>query len=298
MYLMIINEIINNFILNIMGNEIISCVCINNNGRESIIVDKNIIDRIKSIKEEKGSINLKLKEKLNNKIEDKYKEEKIGKEIKKTEEKTKELTLKNIKEIVENREIKFKKENNEISTKSSDKVYTDISNKNSLIDNKIIKPKNYKTILIYGENETGKTSFVLKVCNNKFDVFYIPSFSDEKTNKSIMLNQKKFELQFIVSNDTSNIQEADCYLIFYDLTSMASYNYAKNLIIEKISKFNYPIFLIGNKCDLRNKINLNDLKDFCKDYKCEEFKISIKDYIGISSVLKKFGEIFDYNEND
>ena len=113
-----------------------------------------------------------------------------------------------------------------------------------------------------------------------------------------MLNQKKFELQFIVSNNISNIQEADCYFIFYDLTSLASYNYAKNLIIENIFKLNIPIFLIGNKCDLRNKINLNDLKQFCIDYNCNEFKISIKDYIGVSSILKKLGEIFDYKEND
>ena len=296
MYLMIINEIINNFILNIMGNEIISCVCINNNGRESIIVDKNIIDRIKSIKEEKASINLELKEKLNNKIEDKYKEEKIGKEIKKTEEKTKELTLKNIKEIVENKEIKIKKENNEISTKSSDKVNTDISNKNSLIDNKIIKPKNYKTIIIYGENETGKTSFVLKVCNNKFDVFCIPSFSDEKTNKNLILNSKNYNIEFIVSNDTSMIKECDLFLIFYDLTSLSSYNIAKNLIIEKIYKMNHPIFLIGNKSDLRNQINIPDLKEFTQQYCFEEFKISIKESIGIPSLLKKIGEIFNYDK--
>ena len=296
MNLIIINQIINNFILNLMGNEIISCVCINNNGRESIIVDKNIIDRIKSIKEEKASINLELKEKLNNKIEEKYKEEKIRKEKIKTEEKTKELTLKNIKEIVENKEIKIKKENNEISTKSSDKVNTDISNKNSLIDNKIIKPKNYKTIIIYGENETGKTSFVLKVCNNKFDVFYIPSFSDEKTNKNLILNSKNYNIEFIVSNDTSMIKECDLFLIFYDLTSLSSYNIAKNLIIEKIYKMNHPIFLIGNKSDLRNQINIPDLKEFTQQYCFEEFKISIKESIGIPSLLKKIGEIFNYDK--
>ena len=296
MNLITINQIINNFILNLMGNEIISCVCINNNGRESIIVDKNIIDRIKSIKEEKASINLELKEKLNNKIEEKYKEETIRKEKIKTEEKTKELTLKNIKEIVENKEIKIKKENNEISTKSSDKVNTDISNKNSLIDNKIIKPKNYKTIIIYGENETGKTSFVLKVCNNKFDVFYIPSFSDEKTNKNLILNSKNYNIEFIVSNDTSMIKECDLFLIFYDLTSLSSYNKAKNLIIEKIYKMNHPIFLIGNKSDLRNQINIPDLKEFTQQYCFEEFKISIKESIGIPSLLKKIGEIFNYDK--
>ena len=37
-------------------------------------------------------------------------------------------------------------------------------------------------------------------------------------------------------------------------------------------------------------------QNFCKEYKCEEFKISIKAYIGVSSILKKLGEIFDYED--
>ena len=286
-----------------MGNENYACTCIKNMGQGSIIVDNNNdsdnilnklndINDINEINEKNKSNSVILKNQMVNKLN----------EIERKKEKNKmyqheESTEGGMNGNVENKK-EDKKKKTQFSRQSSEKMYTDISNNNSQKKNNINKPKNFKTILIYGGNETGKTSFVLKVCNNKFDVFYIPSFSDERTNKSMMLNQKKFELQFIVSNDTSNIQDADCYLIFYDLTSLASYNYAKNLIIEKISKFNYPIFLIGNKCDLRNKINLNDLKDFCNDYKCEEFKISIKDYIGISSLLKKFGEIFDYNECD
>ena len=154
-----------------------------------------------------------------------------------------------------------------MSRQSSDKVYTDISNRNSekKNTNKINKPKNYKTILIYGEHETGKTSFVLKVCNNKFE--------------------------------TSIIKESDLYLIVYDLTSKESHNKAKNLIIEKIYKMNHPIFLIGNKSDLRNQINIPDLKEFTQKYCFDEVKISIKDSIGVSSLLKKFGEIFNY-DND
>ena len=285
-----------------MGNENYACTCIKNIGQGSVIVDfnneaDNILNKLNDlnqINETNKSNTAIIKNQMVNKLN----------EIERKKEKNKiyqpEISTEG--GINGNFDSKNKKEDkkkkNQFSRQSSEKIYTDISNNNSQKKNNINKPKNFKTILIYGGNETGKTSFVLKVCNNKFDVFYIPSFSDEKTNKSLMLNQKKFELQFIVSNDTSNIQEADCYLIYYDLTSMASYNYAKNLIIEKIFKLNYPTFLIGNKCDLRNKINLNDLKQFCNDYKCEEFKISIKDYIGISSVLKKFGEIFDYNEND
>ena len=274
-----------------MGNRNLSCECVDNIGRESIIIDSNIFEQIKNLKEDNSTNKREIKDKIGNK------KGKINNENK--SEIITELNINNINKIEEKKEKNEEKKKDEMSRQSSDKVYTDISNRNSekKTTNKINKPKNYKTILIYGEHETGKTSFVLKVCNNKFDIFYIPSFSDEKTTKNLILNSKNFNIEFIVSNETSIIKESDLYLIFYDLTSIESYNKAKNLIIEKIFKMNQPIFLIGNKSDLRNKINIPDLKDFSQKYCFDEVKISIKDSIGVSSLLKKFGEIFNY-DND
>ena len=274
-----------------MGNRNLSCECVDNIGRESIIIDSNIFEQIKNSKEDNSTNKREIKDKIGNK------KGKINNENK--SEIITELNINNINKIEEKKEKIEEKKKDEMSRQSSDKVYTDISNRNSekKNTNKINKPKNYKTILIYGEHETGKTSFVLKVCNNKFDIFYIPSFSDEKTTKNLILNSKNFNIEFIVSNETSIIKESDLYLIFYDLTSKESYNKAKNLIIEKIYKMNQPIFLIGNKSDLRNKINIPDLKDFSQKYCFDEVKISIKDSIGVSSLLKKFGEIFNY-DND
>ena len=272
-----------------MGNRNLSCECVDNIGRESIIIDSNIFEQIKNSKEDNSTNKREIKDKIGNK------KGKINNENK--SEIITELNINNINKIEEKKEKIEEKKKDEMSRQSSDKVYTDISNRNSekKNTNKINKPKNYKTILIYGEHETGKTSFVLKVCNNKFDIFYIPSFSDEKTNKNLILNYKNFNIEFIVSNETSIIKESDLYLIFYDLTSKESHNKAKNLIIEKIYQ---PIFfLIGNKSDLRNKINIPDLKDFSQKYCFDEVKISIKDSIGVSSLLKKFGEIFNY-DND
>ena len=50
---------------------------------------------------------------------------------------------------------------------------------------------------------------------------------------------------------------------------------------------NQPIFLIGNKSDLRNKINIPDLKDFSQKYCFDEVKISIKDSISSFFFIKK-----------
>ena len=163
-------------------------------------------------------------------------------------------------------------------------------------DNLLITHGNTKKVLIYGEKESGKTSFVLKICDNKFAQFYVPSIYDEIFYKTILFNfyNKKYEINFIVSNNINEIMKADCYIVIYDLTSINSYNKGKT-IINKISDLNKPIIFIGNKNDLPNKIETNDLKICCEKYKCEYFKISLKDNSGIPAFLRKFGEILNIN---
>ena len=309
-----------------MGTKNYICSCIEKVGQGSMIVDnnddnkENMIDKLNEKKEyDSNKTNLPLiKNNMINQLM-KIESERNKKEKKKISEASTEginNKVNNIdnndnlnkinnnidnnnenkieeKDLIKNKIVNSKnKTNNENNSKNSlEKKNTDISN-NSL--KKTIKPKNYKKILIYGDKETGKTSFVLKICNNKFDIFYIPSLAEEKTIKTLILNSKKFEIEFIVSNEISCIKEADLYLIFFDLTSYTSYLNAKNLIVEKIYKLNKYIFIIGNKNDLRNKINISDLNDFCNKYNCQNLLISIKDSIGVSLLLKKFGEIFDY----
>ena len=167
---------------------------------------------------------------------------------------------------------------------------TDFDNK----ENK--KNKNEKTILIYGSKESGKTSFVMKYLENKFDNSYIPSLNDERTIKKCILNNGKiFNLEFIVSNNINELKDADCYFIFYDISNENSFEFAKKIINEIVNINDGKIFLIGNKKDLKNVINEKDINDICNKYKCENFLISVKDNIGISNMMQKFGEIFDYN---
>ena len=159
---------------------------------------------------------------------------------------------------------------------------------------KLIKGK-LKTILIYGDKESGKTSLILKICENEFQNFYIPSFCDEITKKELMFNycQKIFECNFIVTNNINSIQEANCYIVLFDLTNMKSYNFGKNLIENQLFITNKNIIFIGNKSDLSDKINISDdLLCFCQKFNCIYFEISLKENSGINAVLHKLGEIF------
>ena len=197
---------------------------------------------------------------------------------------------------IESKKIHYesKKDNYTIKISHIENIKEKVSRHPS--DNLLIHQGNTKKVLIYGEKESGKTSFVLKICDNKFDQFYVPSIYDEIFYKTILFNfyNKKYEINFIVSNNINEIMKADCYIVIYDLTSINSYNKGKT-IINKISDLNKPIIFIGNKNDLPNKIETNDLKICCEKYKCEYFKISLKDNSGIPAFLRKFGEILNIN---
>ena len=186
----------------------------------------------------------------------------------------------------------YKNSNESYNIKVSiiDNLQKDISRHPSDIN--LITKGSSKKVVIYGEKETGKTTFVLKICENKFEKYYIPSFCDESFDKNILFKNlnKKYLINFIISNNINKIIDADFYFIIFDLTSFISYNKAKKLILEQISHLNKPIFFFGNKCDLKNKFENNDLKSFCQKVKCEYFEISLKESIGISSFLNKFGE--------
>ena len=244
----------------------ISCFC-KENSLEKVIKSKNIYLDNTGVKKEEEIVERK-KEKL-------YASSTKTKNSEINYEKKKDLPLYNIKIL----EIDTQKKS--ISRHSSDIL-------------KLIKG-NLKTILIYGDKESGKTSLVLKICENEFQNFYIPSFCDEITKKELMFNycQKIFECNFIVTNNINSIQVANCYIVLFDLTNMKSYNFGKNLIENQLFITNKNIIFIGNKSDLSDKINISDdLLCFCQKFNCIYFEISLKENSGINAVLHKLGEIF------
>ena len=151
----------------------------------------------------------------------------------------------------------------------------------------------YFKIGICGPHESGKTSFVLRFCQNRFDSCYIPSFSeDEVTHKQCVLNMKLFNIIFIVNETIS--QNVDSYLVLFDYTSETSYNIATSLVINKLSNNNKPIFLIGNKTDVKHRlVDKDKIETFCKEHNCTFFPISVKSNMGISLMMQKLSMVLD-----
>ena len=216
-------------------------------------------------------------DKENNEDNKKEKEEKKIEEIKiKQEEKKEEKKIEKEEKQIEKNEKKEKKEKK-----------------------KIEKSKLAKTIILCGPMESGKTSFAIRYCENKFDKSYIPSFMNEVSNKILLLNngEKILKIKFIVTNDLNDLDDVDCYFVIYDLNSNQSFIQAKKLVEENLIHENIHIFFIGNKSDLKCAVNKSEIEDFCNKFKIQYFYISVKNNIGISALMVKFSQLFKYDDD-
>ena len=236
-----------------------------------------LVKKNKEIKKEENEKEKEEKEKKEKEKEEKEKKEKEkkDKEIKEKEKKDKEI-------------LEKEKKDKEILEKEKKKKER----------KKIEKSKYAKTIIICGPNESGKTSFSMRYCDNKFDNCYIPSLINEISSKNIILNngEQRLQLKFIVTNNIDNLEDVDCYFVIYDINSKKSFIEAKNLVEDKILIEKLPIFFIGNKSDLKSVVNKFEVEDFCKTNKLYNMIISVKNNIGISALIKKFTELFKYDE--
>ena len=168
------------------------------------------------------------------------------------------------------------------------------------IKKKIEKSKFAKTIIICGPIESGKTSFSMRYCDNKFDNCYIPSFMNEVSTKQLILNQgeKRLQLKFIVTNNINDIDDVDCYFVMYDLNSNKSYFDAKKLIEDNLLTEKISIFFIGNKSDLKCVVNKKEVDDFCLKNNLYNYNISVKNNIGISTLMKTFSDLFNFEDDN
>ena len=185
-------------------------------------------------------------------------------------------------------------------------IIDNLSNNNNSIDNSTptkAKNKQEKSILILGSEDSGKTSLMIRYFEKKFENFYIPSLNDE-INTKLIFGKKNFVLTFCVSNNLNinNINIYDCIFVIYDITTPKSFLKAKEIIDSLIEKqINKTIFLIGNKIDLKSNFEeekeKENLKNIFNNQINNIFFISVKNNIGISAMMTKFKEIFNYDEN-
>ena len=200
------------------------------------------------------------------------------------------------------------KNNNSIN-ENNHKIRNKIKSK-SLGRRSVYLTRTYINILILGDKNTGKTSYLNLLQKQKFYNEYKPTFEKEIHVEKIFINDRKFNMNIIVINNIEENDELhsnkDYYLFFYDINNMNSLNFIINLynnfFYEKLIKINEHfsnIIFIGNKLDLKqNDDVLNTVKNFCNENHINHYEISIKENKGIEELDKLLVNNFDSNFSD
>ena len=150
-------------------------------------------------------------------------------------------------------------------------------------------------IRIIGPKESGKTSFVLRLDQNKFDSFYIPSISQEKTTVKCVLNGKlqriMFTVEDIVDFDVHSLSKKEFVFIFFDESTPSSFNEIKTFIetsdILNNFKHKKDIFIVGNKNDIKsNNLDFSGIEKYCQMKGINFAEISVKTNIGIPKLMQ------------
>ncbi len=119
------------------------------------------------------------------------------------------------------------------------------------------------TIMILGNSQVGKTSFILRFVENTFESTYLSTVGIDFKVKNINLGDKEYKL---ILYDTAGqerykslapnlIKKACGIILVYDITNKSSFDSIPE-IMEKVKEEkgnNFPMVLVGNKIDLEQR---------------------------------------------
>lgn len=261
-------------------------------------------------KEEDELNNIKLS---SSKLKPKYQiyQEKI---IEKKEEKTKNIN----KTINEDDKIPMKNKYNKNTTCSLNKSENDNSTlsinrykKNNNINKNILEEKVNKeiNIVLIGEKQSGKSSFIIQIAEKRFENIYIPTVFIENISKILTYNNKKYILNFNVTPGVQEYKEdysklysqANFIFVFYDISVQGSFTKTKNFVKKelknKIVMYNRDysnIFIVANKIDKSSFHNQNiDARKYWENMNLQYFEISVKNNIGVGYMINKLLAIYE-----
>lgn len=261
-------------------------------------------------KEEDELNNIKLS---SSKLKPKYQiyQEKI---IEKKEEKTKNIN----KTINEDDKIPKKNKYNKNTICSLNKSENDNSTlsinrykKNNNINKNILEEKVNKeiNIVLIGEKQSGKSSFIIQIAEKRFENIYIPTVFIENISKILTYNNKKYILNFNVTPGVQEYKEdysklysqANFIFVFYDISVQGSFTKTKNFVKKelknKIVMYNKDysnIFIVANKIDKSSFHNQNiDARKYWENMNLQYFEISVKNNIGVGYMINKLLAIYE-----
>ena len=133
-------------------------------------------------------------------------------------------------------------------------------------------------VLVLGDSSVGKTAFIVRFCEEKFDSDNLSTIGVDIKTKFITRREKKINLQIwdtagqerFRSIAKNSYKGADGIILMYDITNLGTFKHIKNWITDIKSKTDKPLdklalIIVGNKSDLEDKRevrqkNIDELK--------------------------------------
>ena len=147
-------------------------------------------------------------------------------------------------------------------------------------------------IFALGETCVGKTCYIIRYTEDTFKEQLTTTGIDLKIKK-IIYNKKKYDIEFydtagqekFRSLSANSIKSAEGIILIFDLTNQKSYDQITTWMadIKDMKGDNFPIILIGNKCDLEDEriISNEEGIELSKKYKLKYFETSCKTGVNI-----------------
>ena len=166
-------------------------------------------------------------------------------------------------------------------------------------------------IMNLGNHAVGKTCFILRFTENKFEKSYLSTAGIDYKVKIVTIKEKQYRLCFY---DTAGqekyrsitlnvIKDAQGIIVMYDVTDTKSFesipNWIQSIKDKKGSAF--PMILVGNKVDLKSerKITKEQGEKFAKDNGLDFLEISNQNGTNVQEAgLALFNKILEKKEKD
>ena len=144
-------------------------------------------------------------------------------------------------------------------------------------------------LIALGNQEVGKTSFILRYINNSFRKVYLSTMGIDMQIKNITLPENKILKIFFY--DTAGeerfksisfnvLKYSDGIVLMYDITNKKSFDSISGWMesIKESKGDNFPVVLVGNKSDLNEKreVTKEEGKKLANNYKIYFFETSNK----------------------
>ena len=157
-------------------------------------------------------------------------------------------------------------------------------------------------LLIVGDSTVGKTNFIMRFINDKFNESYMTTSGIDLKTKDIEIKNKNIRIQIW---DTAGQEKYRAItrnlflkvlgvLIIYDITNEKSYNNLKTWVqlIREDCGSHMQIIIVGNKCDLdsERKINQEEVMKYAKKEKIEYIETSCKTGENVQKAVKTICE--------